>query len=412
VVYQEAVESLRSRCVERRDAGVKTFTKAEKINFSSKPDPAPRVIQPRDPRYNVEVGRYLKPMERVVYKAIGKVWGDVTVAKGLNAEQRGKLVHDKWREFRVPVAVGLDASRFDQHVGVPPLRFEHDVYKLMNSDPELDRLLSWQLRTKGKARAKDGYCRYEVEGCRMSGDMNTALGNCLLMSAMVYAYSKTRGVKTKLINDGDDCVVFMEKRNLNKFTEGLDDWFTEMGFTMKVEPPVHELEQVEFCQCKPVWTSDGYLMVRSIAQSLAKDSISLKPLDTSKVFKKWCNEVGGCGLSLTGGIPVVSSFYKMLMRASEGVQSGRMGFDPVFESGMKFMARGMDRHNRTIENHTRFSFYLAFGVTPTQQEWWESYYDRYELCYTTAEPTYEASPSFLISRSIPQAFSHFCGISR
>jgi len=412
VVYQEAVGSLRSRCVERRDAGLKTFTKAEKINFSSKPDGAPRVIQPRDPRYNVEVGRYLKPVEGAVYRAIGRVWGDVTVAKGLNAEQRGKLVHAKWREFRDPAAVGLDASRFDQHVGRPALEWEHSVYMLMNSDPELSRLLSWQIHNKGKARAKDGHCRYEVEGCRMSGDMNTALGNCLLMSSMVWAYAKTRGVKTRLINDGDDCVVFMEKRDLLRFTDGLDDWFTEMGFTMKVEPPAYELEQVEFCQCKPVWTPEGYLMVRSIAQSLAKDSISLKPLDTSKVFKKWCNEVGECGLSLTGGIPVVSNFYKMLMRASDGAKSGRMGYDPVFETGMRFMARGMDRHNHPIDDHTRFSFYLAFGVTPTQQELWEAYYDSFELSYTTAEPTYEASPSFLISRSIPQAFSHFAGIGR
>jgi len=414
VVYELAVESLRSRPVERRDSFLKTFTKAEKILFYSclahvlaKVDPAPRVIQPRDPRYNVAVGRYLKPYEGMVYRAIGRLWGDITVAKGLNAEQRGKLVESKWNQFRSPVAVGLDASRFDQHVSADALRWEHSIYRLMNNDPEFAELLSWQVQNKGFGSARDGKVRYRVNGCRMSGDMNTALGNCLLMSSMVYAYLHSKGIKGSLINDGDDCVVFMEQHSLARFTDGLDLWFTEMGFNMKVEEPVYVLEQVEFCQCRPIWTPDGYVMVRNVRQSLGKDSVSLKPLDNFKVFEKWCYEVGGCGLSLTGGIPVVSHFYKCLQRASHGRSAGRLGFDPVFETGMRMMAKGMSREDKTIHHKTRFSFYLAFGIQPDSQVLWEKYYDGYDLNYTVAEPIYEASPSFTLSRSIPQAFCSF-----
>jgi hypothetical protein len=412
-VYEEAVESLRTRPVERRDSFLKSFTKAEKILFFSlialiiaKVDPAPRLIQPRDPRYNVEVGRYLKPYEGMVYRAIGRVWGDVTVAKGLNAQQRGKLIHSKWLSFCDPVAVGLDASRFDQHVSVWALLWEHSIYRMMNDDPEFRKLLRWQLRNKGFGSARDGKVRYSVDGCRMSGDMNTALGNCLLMSSMVYAYLKHLNIPGKLINDGDDCVVFMERRYLSRFVEGLDVWFREMGFNMKVEDPVYRMEHIEFCQCRPIWTEDGYLMVRNARQSLAKDSVSLKPLDSQKVFEKWCYEVGECGLSLTGGIPVVSHFYRCLMRASNGRHSGRLGFDPVFETGMRMMAKGMDRQQKdAIHPKTRFSFYLAFGIQPDLQSLWEHYYDNYTLRYTEAEPIYEASPSFTLSRSIPQAFS-------
>jgi hypothetical protein len=85
-VYQRAVDSLRSEPVRRDDARIKPFVKAEKINVSKKPDPCPRLIQPRSPRYNVEVGVYLKPLERLVYRAIAKVWGGQTVLK-LNAEE-------------------------------------------------------------------------------------------------------------------------------------------------------------------------------------------------------------------------------------------------------------------------------------------------------------------------------------
>lgn len=412
-VYEDAVVSLRSRPVERRDSFLDTFTKAEKILFFSllafvtaKHDPAPRVIQPRHPRYNVALGRYLKPYEGMVYKAIGQMWGEVTVAKGLNAEQRGRLMERKWKRYRFPVAVGLDASRFDQHVSVDALKWEHSIYKLMNNDPEFVELLSWQLHNTGYGKARDGKVKYKVRGCRMSGDMNTALGNCLLMSSMVYSYLHSKGIRGSLINDGDDCVVFMESVDLARFSDGLSLWFEEMGFKMKVEEPVFELEQAEFCQCRPIWTPEGYLMVRNVRQSLAKDSVSLKPLDSLKVFEKWCFEVGGCGLSLTGGIPVVSNFYRCLQRASKGRSSGRLGFDPVFETGMRMMARGMSRETKEIHPATRFSFYLAFGIQPDNQVLWEKYYDSYTLRYTEAEPIYEASPSFTLAHSIPQAFSH------
>ena len=63
-MYKQAEESLLVRAVEKADAEVKTFVKAEKINFTAKGDPAPRVIQPRSPRYNASVGRYLKPFEK------------------------------------------------------------------------------------------------------------------------------------------------------------------------------------------------------------------------------------------------------------------------------------------------------------------------------------------------------------
>jgi hypothetical protein len=62
-VYSKAITSLKSRPVCVKDSYVSTFVKAEKVNFSSKSDPAPRVIQPRNPRYNVVVGKYIKKIE-------------------------------------------------------------------------------------------------------------------------------------------------------------------------------------------------------------------------------------------------------------------------------------------------------------------------------------------------------------
>ena len=67
-IYERAYTSLMVRAIGVRDAWVNTFVKAEKVNFDKKTDPAPRVIQPRSPRYNLEVGRYLKLYEKELFR--------------------------------------------------------------------------------------------------------------------------------------------------------------------------------------------------------------------------------------------------------------------------------------------------------------------------------------------------------
>ena len=74
-VYERAVLSLYANPVRRRDAESNSFVKREKAKFKK----APRCIQPRDPRYNASIGRYLKPLEHVLYGAVGKITGEGVV---------------------------------------------------------------------------------------------------------------------------------------------------------------------------------------------------------------------------------------------------------------------------------------------------------------------------------------------
>ena len=82
-IYERAVEDYTINGVRRRDAYSDSFVKCEKVPT----DKAPRCIQPRRPVYNVGVGRYLKPIEHRIYKAIQKVFASDTpvVLKGFNA---------------------------------------------------------------------------------------------------------------------------------------------------------------------------------------------------------------------------------------------------------------------------------------------------------------------------------------
>lgn len=366
-IYDNAVKSLLIRPLRKADSYTSTFTKAEKVvPTPTKPWPATRVIQPRTPRYNVEVGRFLKVLEKPICKAVDKVWGEPTIMKGLTVEGVATQLYEKWSKYRHPVAIGLDASRFDQHVGVLALKHEHSLYErcFSGSDREaLHKLLRMQLRTKGWARASDGVIKYTVEGCRMSGDMNTSLGNCYLMCAMVHRYCTERGVKCSLANNGDDCVVIMEERDKERFLAGLEEWFTEYGFTMKVEAPVYEFEHIEFCQMKPVFCVDGPVMVRDVLKSLKKDLTTILSVTNIKQARQWFWAIGSGGMSLTNGIPVLHKLYTEMCK--QGVASNIK--DSPWLSDTGFMRLKSHRVPVPITAETRYSFWRAFNITPDEQ---------------------------------------------
>lgn len=360
VAYEKAVQELKEVPIKRTDALVKTFIKAEKINFSAKPDPAPRVIQPRSYRYNVEVGRYLKPFEHKVFEAFEKVYGYKVILKGLNADGVAHEFRTSWDAFHKPVAIGLDASRFDQHVSRDALQFEHRYYNLCFRDPELAELLRWQLHTTGFGRAKDGHVRYEVDGCRMSGDMNTSLGNCIIMASIVLGYFESYGVKARLHNNGDDCTVICEQADLYRL-EHIGAWFNHFGFKLTQEQPVSVFECISFCQTQPVLLSSGWRMVRDPRTAMSKDCVSLLRWGNETEFNAWRNAISECGLHLTSGVPIWEKWYQKLWAPLPKAYA----VEAIYESGMGFLARGVKK--AVITEATRYSFYLAFGILPDDQ---------------------------------------------
>jgi hypothetical protein len=372
-IYENALTSLRRKPISRKDSYVHAFVKAEKYNFTKKMNPAPRIIQPRDPRYIVESGRYIKPIEKKIYKHLNTIYGSIAMFKGLNLDQRGKVLYSHWSSFNKPVAVGLDAKRFDQHVSYQALSWEHKIYQMFYpNNKHFGTLLAWQRKNKCFARNDEGKVKYQTHGKRMSGDTNTALGNCLLMGSLIWTYARRSGVNIRLANDGDDCVVIMEQGDLEKFNGGLNRFFRNHGFELTMEKPVLVFEEIEFCQCHPVYDGVGYIMVRDPRVAISKDCVSLKPLDNTSIFKMWCSAVGQGGMSLTGGIPVWQNFYARLIQISDGAKALE---DPTLMTGMKIMGRGMYRRYVQPTPEARLSFWLAFRISPEEQLCLEEYYD-------------------------------------
>lgn len=365
-LYTGAVASLAERPLMSGDAELKTFVKAEKINFTKKPDPAPRVIQPRAPRFNVELGCYLRHIEHKIYHQIDRLWGHTTVMKGLNVMEQGKIISRKCQNYGDFVAIGFDMKRFDQHVSRDALMFEHSIYKSLYSyDPYLCELLSWQLDNRGVGYASDGAIKYKVSGCRMSGDMNTALGNVILTGLMTKLFVDKHKLDAQLVNQGDDCVLVLGREGMDVVLNNITGFFLEFGFQVVCEPPVFEIEHIEFCQMHPVHDGDDYVMVRTPSVSLAKDCTSITPFNTIKTARQWINAVGQCGIALTGGIPVLQAWYTILTR--HGLGGSNILTSKDFHPGLRYMASLAKRKRADIKPYARYSYWKAFGLTPDEQ---------------------------------------------
>lgn len=357
-MYARAAASLVDEPIDRKDAVVSSFIKDEKTNLDRKVDPCPRIIQPRTPRFNVAIGVYLKPLEKAIFRGIAGIFRGVTVLKGYNAVERGVLLRRKWDRFTNPVAVMLDASRFDQHVSRELLDWEQHTFETLLVDPLGFRHVN-QLRRTNRcyARAEGSGFAYELNGVRMSGDMDTALGNCMSMCAMTWSFMDDLGIeKYEYGNDGDDGVIIMEEEHLRLVLDNFEDYFRGFGFTMKLEGVAHKFEGIEFCQCHPVWDGEQFRMVRNPDVALMKDSLTLSKQDERTV----ANAVGWGGLALAGTIPICGEYYRQFITSSY--------VPPEYLTcGRDFLAARLEPRFSTPTDETRISFYEAFGVAPDTQ---------------------------------------------
>jgi len=391
--YELAMKENKIKGFDARTSHVTIFLKYELYDFHSK-IPVQRVISPRDARYRIEAGRYIRPLEKLIYDDINTLFKQITVFKCLNAVERGEVISTMWDLYLDPVAIGLDAHRFDQHVSNAMLEWEHTTYQLYYKiDKFFKFLMKLQRNNVCKGFVKDGKVKYTSKHGRMSGDPNTSLGNVLIMCGIIYSFMKTHSIELSLANDGDDCVIITERSNLDKIINLLPLFFEDLGFSIVVEDPVYELEHIEFCQCKPVLDGNGkYRMVRNPFRSIAKDSIAKKPLTNEKIMRRWAKTVGQGGLSLNSSIPVMQSFYSVLDRV--GGDHKILTDEKSLDGGLFRLGKRMEPKIQYITEETRFSFWKAFGVLPDEQVAIEDHYKNYILGEGSVHDRYADLPIY------------------
>lgn len=382
-VYRRAWESFRVTPFSASDAIIRTFLKCEKKFYDLiKPDPVDRIISPRSPRFNFMIGMVLKAMEHPIYRAIAYAFSQTglpVVLKGYNADAQGEILRKKFDRFTRPCVIGSDASRFDQHVSYEALRFEHKIYLALCQACDklyLKKLLRYQLINKGVAWVEGWRVKYSIIGGRMSGDMNTGMGNSLIMASIIWDYLEMVGItKYEIVVNGDDALMMVESCDEQSVLDGYAQHGLKYGFTLAVEKPVYLFEHVEFCQTKPIQVRPGcWRMCRMPHSALAKDVVTCNfDLSNLNVLAYYCKAIGDCGGALCSGVPVFQSFYSLLRRSG---RDSNITKSKGWECGMTIMAKGMELTTKEIQPSARLSFYHAFGIPAWQQVELENYYDQ------------------------------------
>jgi hypothetical protein len=315
--YENALINLIRHGLVDSDGKVELSIKVEPIDGIVKGSADPRPIQARSPEFNIEYGRFIKPIEKYLVKhkyaaAFGLKQNGRNFAKGLNNVQRANLIRQKFVRFREPVVVGVDASRFDQSVDKPWLESTHDTYQsLFCEDDELITLEQCQLSNRGRTRK--GY-RFRSKAGRASGDQDTGLGNSDITSKSIGEYLRRRQIDGDWLCDGDDALVFLEKDELVKMQYFAHD-MQHMGFKMTIEQPVYDMEDIEFCQCKPVEVRpDKWVMVRKPRRAIQRALSSNTTMGNIKQALKVMYAVGMCEGALHAGIPIMQAFASWCRR--------------------------------------------------------------------------------------------------
>lgn len=378
--YERAFRSLEQWPLERRDGYVSAFVKAEKMDPGAKKNPDPRMIQCRNARYNVVVGRYMKVIEKKLYDLTSPL-GTRLVAKGLNSRDRGEMLASKLEAFNRPVIYSIDGSRWDKHIDHRVLDVEHSFYKHLVHDPEFARALSWQRTNKTRT---SGGVRYVSRGKRMSGDMNTALGNCLLMCLMVRDAMRRLGLnKWDCFDDGDDCLIIVESSEEWRL-RGLSGVFLDYGQEIKLENRSTAIEGVVFCQSRPIRVGGKWRFVRDWRKCLSSDTSGVKHWgDGNMVAPAMMTTIGTANLAMYAGVPILQAHALACIRNGNGKM--RTDLVELHECVQRYKTElGPDWQNRLpvaqrVDPEARETFERAFGVSPDEQLAIEAILDSWKI---------------------------------
>ncbi len=350
--YLLALKSLQKQPLRESDTRIKMFIKNERMTMTT-PMKAPRAIQSRSPRYNICYQRYIIPY--------GELWKTKdlikrTCTKGLNQYEIAEMFYLKWNKYGNPVADLWDHRFFDAKEHTRALMFQNlYINSCFNSNSY------WLLlppRVLNKCHTRNNI-KYRVKGTRASGEADTSDGNSTVNDMMIsYVYRKIEHDKGLL---GDDSVVIHEA----KTTINVNDMM-EYGFQSKYNQ-VTEFEDIEYCQCHPIHTINGWLMVREPSRVISRGTTcinhSIKSVD---MFKRWCKGVGDCEYSCNAGVPVLQAFAEFMRRSTTE--------KPIYDREIQ-EHRIKGDYSHVINDTARISFNKAFGITIKQQYELEHYFN-------------------------------------
>jgi len=359
--YEQARVSLNDRPLCAKDFILNWFTKPDK-EVKLEDLGVPRGIQYRNARAALMMGRFTHAVEGEIYK-LEDEYKTKVFGKGVNLHDLAADFKKKVANFHNPVFLELDASKFDAHVSVDMLRVTRNLYMRLCRTPKDRQLVGylWSRTFTNFGYTRNGI-KYKTWGTRMSGDMDTGLGNCIVMYLLLCEYMKVVEIdKFSLSVNGDDSVIIIEYGDLEKAKD--ISMFKDYGFKMKFQVSF-ALSEMEYCQCKLVETAYGPVMARSPKRILDRGGWSVTKFGKSRL-KDYLLSLGCGEMAINYGLPIGYVLGKLLKQAGYG---GKMM--PVDRK--RYISYTRQKYwqcdeEAVITPEARLSYFHAFGISPDEQ---------------------------------------------
>lgn len=362
-VYLEAAQSLVSCPLMKKDEYISAFVKREKLPLLQKNND-PRMIQFRSRRYNLSLAVYTRAIEKRLYHVKDPMTNTPAFAKGLNQRQRAQQIVALWARYKRPTSLSLDLSRWDMNCNQDLLKVMHQVYLKCIPDDHLKTLLKVQLKNRGFT--KNGI-RYRREGGVMSGDMTTALGNCILVFVIQAAFRRKEKGSWAIMSDGDDHLIIGEAEEVTNLQLKMEKWFQELGHKMRVEGTTNQLNQVLFCQSKPLYHNGIWEMMPDPHKVLSSSFM----VSSNAPFKKhYLEQVWLARAILHQGQPILGPLFKGLVRRGKLDQTIKLDLDNQEFARLNFLMR-KDQRLRVeldVDEEAREQVTQMWEIDPTTQE--------------------------------------------
>lgn len=393
--------------------------------------PDPRVILAMNRRGNLEWARLIPMIEKAFYAVGGggvktstplarESGRDVSpFCKGLNSKASAvRLMHTMSFIKRVcgsVTAVMVDQSRADAHQRDIHLVKFYILSRMLDlpARHKLAELIPSYLQPKFTKFG--GFKMSTTKGQLMSGVMDTALANnvnswlmfslfrlCIHDRDWNLMFNDQTGLTIPNIPlhprdfcvfyNGDDCVPLVSTPVWERIAPHVQPFFNVMGCVMKIEGATTRLEEVDFCQARPVAFNQGRSMnevkfVRNVSKVIKAIFASPKytQLD-DQMFKERLWMLGMCENILNLGIPVLQEMAECLCRNGspprkideETLSYHKDGsiYRALIDGKALFRMRdGLRKLNpQPITAIARHSFHRAFGIPPAQQLKYEQYF--------------------------------------
>lgn len=351
---------------------IKAFVKYEKIPTSkmlaNKP---PRLIQFRSYEYLYQLKKHIlgydirlkehKDEMEFNGQTVGTIYTKMHDNYGIAAALR-----KNWDHFNDPIAILLDAGKFDGHYKKRNLTREHQFWRMVLTPTRaLLNLLKNQIKTKGTSQ---NGIKFKADTNRGSGEYTTSDGNSVSMYSMLAAWLKDSGLlpnEFRISVNGDDSVVIIDRSNRNKLLPL--SWFTNLNMDMESGGIVDNFCEISYCQASPIRVErDGKLvwyMVSTPFRFMSRACYA--PSEYLRCVDRYLSSVGLCALAQNAGVPIVQEFALAVL-AHGNYDRPLGGFDryPAVRSGNEARVK-------SIHQVTRNDFEAAFGLSPQEQVVWE-----------------------------------------